>query len=90
MSGRRRHEDEAIRTQFDGDPAPGLEGLPRADIATLEATLPSLVDGMVRGPVVLTRNGRDAFVMLPLDVYRRLWQSAPRPPVIDVEATSGE
>jgi hypothetical protein len=38
----------------------------------------------VQGPVVLTRRGSDAFVMLPLDAYRRLWAQAPRPPVIDV------
>jgi hypothetical protein len=88
MSGRRRHEDEAIRTEAEGDPAPGLEGLPRADMAALEASLPSLVDGMVRGPVILTRNGREAFVLLPLDIYRRLWFAAPRPPLLDAEAGS--
>ena len=50
----------------------------------LEESLPSLVDSAVQGPVVLTRRGSDAFVMLPLDAYRRLWAQAPRPPVIDV------
>lgn len=88
MSGRTRHEDEAIRTRYEGDPAPGLEGLPRADMAALEASLPSLVDGMVRGPVILTRDGKEAFVLLPLDVYRRLWFAAPRPPVIDAPGGS--
>ncbi|WP_135466410.1 type II toxin-antitoxin system Phd/YefM family antitoxin [Crenalkalicoccus roseus] len=81
----RRHEDEALRTTPEGDPAPGLEGLPRAGLEALEAALPGLIDRMLRGPVVLTRHGRDAFVLLPLDAYRRLWLSAPRPPVIGAE-----
>ena len=83
MSGRQRREDEAIRPTPEGDPAPGLEGLPRADIGALEASLPSLVERAVTGPLVLTRHGHDAFVLLPLDVWRRHWVTAPRPPVVD-------
>lgn len=88
MSGRKRHDDEAIRDAAirptpEGEPAPGLEGLPRVDIGALEESVPTLIDRAVRGPVVLTRHGREAFVMLPLDVYRRLWRAAPRPPVVD-------
>jgi hypothetical protein len=90
MSGRRQQEDEAIRTEVAGDPAPGLEGVPRADIVPLETALPSLTDRMVRGPVVLHRDGRDVYVVLPLDEYRRLWYSAPRPPVIEVEGKAGD
>ena len=80
-----RNEDEAIRPTPPGDQAAGLEGLPRVDMGALETSLPSLVDRAIRGPVVLTRHGRDAFVFLPLDAYRRLWAAAPRPPVIDTE-----
>jgi hypothetical protein len=76
--------DEAIPSGGLGTPTPGLEGLPRVDMGALEESLPSLVDSAVQGPVVLTRRGSDAFVMLPLDAYRRLWAQAPRPPVIDV------
>ena len=83
MANRPRHEDQAISTAPEGDPAPGLEGIPRADMGVLEESVPSLVDRAVRGPVVLTRHGTDAFVLLPLDVYRRLWAAAPRPPVIE-------
>ncbi len=90
MPGRPTEDDEAIRTQHEGDPAPGLEGLPRADMGALEEALPSLLDRMVRGPVVLTRHGREAFVILPLDAYRRLWAAAPRPPVISGDGTPGE
>jgi hypothetical protein len=82
-------EDEALRTSPEGDPAPGLEGLPRAELEPLELAAPSFMDYAVRGPVVLTRQGRDAFVLLPLDVYRRLWAAAPRPPMIDGEADQG-
>ena len=85
MSGRRQTEDDAIRTMPEGDLAPGLEGLPRADVEPLEQAAPSFMDHAVRGPVVLTRHGRDAFVLLPLDEYRRLWLAAPRPPVIEAE-----
>lgn len=81
----RRDEDEAIRTTPPGDPSAGLEGLPRVDMSAVEVSVPGLVDRAVRGPVVLTRHGADAFVLLPLDAYRRLWVAAPRPPVIDVE-----
>ncbi len=74
--------DAPIRSLFEGDPAPGLEGVPRTDMATLEAALPKLVDSALGGPVVLTRHGREAFVLLPLDVWRRVWEAAPRPPLI--------
>jgi len=86
MPGFPRPEDETIRTEPEGDAAPGLEGLPRAAMEALEEALPGFVDSMVRGPVVLTRHGREAFVLLPLDVYRRLWYSTPRPPVIEAKA----
>jgi hypothetical protein len=76
--------DEAIPSSPPGGgAAPGLEGLPRMDMGALEASLPSLVDSATRGPIVLTRNGSDAFVVLPVDAYGRLWARAPRPPVID-------
>ena len=78
-----RTGDEAIPSSPPDRTTPGLEGLPRMDMGTLEATLPTLVDSAVRGPLVLTRNGSDAFVLLPLDAYGRLWSQAPRPPVID-------
>lgn len=82
--------DEAIPSGRPDGAAPGLEGLLRVDMGALEASLPSLVESAIGGPIVLTRNGADAFVMLPLDAYRRLWAEAPRPPVIDsvaVDAT---
>lgn len=79
-------DDTAIRPTPDGDPAAGLEGHPRADMSAIELALPGLVDRLVAGPVVLTRGGRDSFVLLPLDVWRRLWLAAPRPPVIDEPA----
>lgn len=75
--------DTAINPVPQENAAPGLEGIPRADMAVLEESVPTLVDLAVRGPVVLTRNGSDAFVLLPLDVYRRFWAAAPRPPVIE-------
>jgi hypothetical protein len=75
--------DEAIPSSPPDRPTPGLEGLPRMDMGTLEESLPSLVDSAIRGPLVLTRNGSDTFVLLPLDAYSRLWAQAPRPPVID-------
>jgi hypothetical protein len=75
--------DEAIPSSPPDRPTPGLEGLPRMDMGTLEESLPSLVDSAVRGPLVLTRNGSDAFVIMPVDAYGRLWARAPRPPVID-------
>lgn len=85
MAGWLDDRDLPIETAFDGDPAPGLEGMPRTDFAPVETSVPSLVDQAVRGPVVLTRNGVEAFVLLPLDVYRRLWAAAPRPPVVEAE-----
>jgi hypothetical protein len=79
-------QDQPIRHD-PGDPAaPGLEGVPRSDIGALEAALPSLVERAVRGPLVLTRHGEDAFVLLPLDLWRRYWFSTPRPPVFDPSA----
>ncbi|WP_043363542.1 type II toxin-antitoxin system prevent-host-death family antitoxin [Belnapia sp. F-4-1] len=90
MAGWLDDRDLPIETGFEGEPAPGLEGLPRMDLAPVEAQLPSLVDQAVRGPVVLTRNGTESFVLLPLDIYRRLWAAAPRPPVIEAEPGSGK
>jgi hypothetical protein len=82
--------DEPIRSGgAPGGTAPGLEGLPRMDMGALQESLPSLVEAAAGGPVVLTRNGSDAFVMLPLDAYRRLWAQAPRPPVIDAQEDGG-
>lgn len=78
-------EDTAIPSQPAGPPAPGLEGFPRVDAGALEESLPSLVDRVLRGPVVLTRHGREAFVLMPVDIYRRLWAALPRPPVLDAE-----
>ena len=75
--------DEAIPSSRPGDATPGLEGLPRMDMGALEESLPSLVESAIRGPIVLTRRGSDAFVVMPLDAYNRLWAQAPRPPVID-------
>ena len=83
MAGWQDNEDVPIQTLHEGDPAPGLEGLPRMDLTSIETLVPALVDQAIRGPLVLTRHGEEAFVMLPLDVYRRLWAAAPRPPVID-------
>jgi len=80
-----RSDDEAIRPTPEGDPAAGLEGVPRMDMTVLETTMPSLLDAAVTGPLVLTRGGRDAFVLLPLDAYRRLWAGQRRPPVIEGE-----
>ena len=79
-------EEEAIRSRSpQGDP-PSLEGLLRTDMGALEASLPSLVDHAIRGPVVLTRTGSDAFVFLPLDACSRWWARAPRPPIIDAQS----
>jgi hypothetical protein len=85
MSGWRDDADEPIRSLPEGDPAPGLEGLPRLDLDPVEAAVPSLVDQAIQGPVVLTRHGRESFVLLPLDIWRRIWEAVPRPPVIDAE-----
>ncbi len=90
MAGWLDDTDLPIETGFGGDPAPGLEGQPRMDIGPLETQVPSLVDQAIRGPVVLTRNGSEAFVLLPLDIYRRLWSAAPRPPVIEAEPPDPE
>lgn len=81
--------DEAIPSAPPDRPTPGLEGLPRMDMGALEESLPSLVDRAVRGPLVLTRNGSDSFVVLPLDAYSRLWAQTPRPPVIDAVDEAG-
>jgi hypothetical protein len=75
--------EEPITTEGPENPAPGLEGLPRTDIDRVEALVPSFVEAAIRSPLVLTRHGREAFVLMPLDVYRRLWDAAPRPPVIE-------
>ncbi|MBL6456900.1 type II toxin-antitoxin system Phd/YefM family antitoxin [Belnapia sp. T6] len=85
MAGWQDHPDAPIETEQQGDPAPGLEGLPRMDLAPVETAVPAMIDQALQGPVVLTRHGREAFVLLPLDIYRRLWGAAPRPPVVDVE-----
>ena len=81
----RRSEDEAIRPTPDDDPAAGLEGVPRMDMTVLEAMVPAVVDAAVTGPLVLTRGGREMFVVLPLDAYHRLWAAQPRPPMIEGE-----
>ena len=77
--------DEAITTAGPAIPAPGLEGLPRTDIDRVELAVPTFVEAALRSPLVLTRHGREAFVLLPLDAYRRLWAAAPRPPLIEGE-----
>ena len=77
--------DEPIMTAGPDNPAPGLEGVPRTDIDRVELVAPSFVEAALRSPLVLTRHGREAFVLLPLDVYRRIWGSVPRPPVIEGE-----
>src|SRR4051794_6166041 len=79
-------DDAAIRSATRADSAPGLEGQPRVNMATLEVSLPSLVDLAVRGPVVLTRHGREAFVLVPLDIWQRVWLSGQRPPLVDATA----
>lgn len=76
-------KDEAIPSGNPPGVTPGLEGLLRVDMGALEESLPSLVESAAGGPVILTRRGSDAFVLLPLDAYCRLWAQAPRPPVID-------
>ena len=74
--------DDPIQPTQGGEPAPGLEGVPRSDMALLEAAVPKLVDSALRGPVVLTRHGREAFVLMPLDIWRQVWSSGRRPPVV--------
>jgi prevent-host-death family protein len=68
--------DESIATTPEGDPAAGLEGLLRMDVGTLEEMLPQILDAVARGPLVMTRHGREFAVLLPLDAYRRLWTRA--------------
>lgn len=74
-------DDGPIRLGEDR-PIAGSAGLPRVDIAALELAQPRLVDAAVAGPVVLTRHGRDAFVLLPRDAFERLAREAEarRPP----------
>jgi len=85
MSGWRKDEDAPIQSGSVENPAPGLEGQPRLDMALLEAAMPKLIDHAVGGPVVLTRHGAEAYVLLPLDIWRQVWRGAARPPVIDME-----
>src|SRR3954447_16279283 len=85
MAGFRAEEDQPIRPPAEADPAPGLEGLARFDLDAVEAAVPQLVDQAIQGPVVLTRHGRESFVLLPLDIWRRVWEAVPRPPVIEGE-----
>jgi hypothetical protein len=85
MAGWRADEDEAIRSGSVDIPAPGLEGQPRFDMAQIETAVPKLVDHAVGGPVVLTRHGAEAYVLLPLDIWRRVWGAIARPPVIDAD-----
>lgn len=74
--------DDPIQSAGGGEAAPGLEGVPRSDMSVLETAVPKLVDAALRGPVVLTRHGREAFVLMPLDIWRRVWGSGRRPPVV--------
>ncbi|MEN0075432.1 MAG: hypothetical protein AAGC69_13670 [Paracraurococcus sp.] len=85
MASWRPEEDRAIQAGEVADPAPGLEGQPRLDMGLIEAAMPKLVDHAVGGPVVLTRHGAEAYVLLPLDIWRRVWTAIPRPPVVDME-----
>ncbi len=57
-------------------------------MSALEASLPSLVGHAIRGLVILTRAGSDAFVLLPSDAYGRRWARATRPPAIGVQSYS--
>ncbi|WP_353210271.1 hypothetical protein [Rhodovarius sp.] len=76
MSRRPANPDEAVRPTRDVDPMEALEALPRADIAVLETSQPKLIDAALRGAVVLTRHGRDAFVLLPVDEFQTLAREA--------------
>lgn len=67
--------DEPLLTGAEG-PIAGTEGLPRVDAASVEIAQPRLLDAAVRGPVVLTRHGRDSFVLLPRDAFERLVREA--------------
>ena len=85
---RRPRPDEAVRPTRNVDPMEGLERFPRADIAVLETAQPRLIDAALRGAVVLTRHGRDAFVLLPVDQFQTLAREAmarrvPGPPLIE-------
>ena len=65
-----------------------LESVPRADFAVMEEAQPKLLDAALRGQLVLTRHGRDAFVILPIDQYAALLAAAqarlpPGPTVIE-------
>lgn len=85
MAGWRQEEDEPIGSGQVENPAPGLEGFPRLDMAVIEEAMPKLVDRAVGGPVVMTRHGEESFVLLPLDIWRRLWLAIARPPVLDMD-----
>ena len=76
MARRPANPDEAVRPTRDIDPREALEALPRADIAVLENAQPKLVDAALRGAMVLTRHGRDAFVLLPVDEFQTLAREA--------------
>ncbi len=67
--------EDPLRTSAEG-PIAGTEGLPRVDAAAVEIAQPRLLDAAVRGPVVLTRHGRDSFVLLPRDAFERLAREA--------------
>ena len=83
-------DDEAIPSGLPPESGPlGLEGLPRVDAGTLEMSLPGLVESAIQGTLVLTRNGSDVFVLMPVDAYHRLWASTPRPPLIDLADGAG-
>ena len=86
MAGWRAEEDAAIRAGAVENPAPGLEGQPRLDMGVIETAVPTLIDHAAGGPVVLTRHGAEAFVLLPLDIWRQVWAAVPRPPVVDMAA----
>jgi hypothetical protein len=88
MAGWRADEDAAIRSGSVDHPAPGLEGQPRFDMAQIEVAVPKLIDHAAGGPVVLTRHGAEAYVLLPLDIWRRVWTAIARPPVIDADVVA--
>ena len=79
-------EEEGMHSRPPQGDAPSLEGLPRTDMGAFGASLPSLVDNAIRGPVIPTRNGPNAFVSLPLGAHSHLWARAQRPPVIDAQS----
>ena len=55
-------------------------------MGALEASLPSLVDHAIRGPVILTRTGSDAFGFLPTGACSRPRARGPRPQAIDARS----